>query len=349
MPTKKTGMGSVSRAGKQHGGDANPPAGVPFDRRLMERQLAAVERLLAEREFGSIEEANAFLQQALEGGGLPDVSPSTPLEQAQEIVYQALEATGRRRTTLARKALTISPDCADAYVLLAESTKDIDEARRLYEQGVQAGERALGEQVFQDLAGEFWGMMETRPYMRARLGLADVLWHLGEREVAITHANELLRLNPNDNQGVRYQLANWLLAQGDLEALGRLLAQYPDEVSAFWAYTRLLHALRTRGPGRSADTAFRRAMAANPFVPMYLLGLMTAPEKPPDYYGFGDPNEALVYLLESADVWQGADNEAAWIAEALARLMPARGRAGRRAKPKSKQKPSNSQPGSQKA
>ena len=33
---------------------------------------------------------------------------------------------------------------------------------------------------------------------------------------------------------------------------------------------------------------------------------MTAPEKPPDYYGFGDQNEALVYLTEAAEVWQGA-------------------------------------------
>ncbi|HZC79202.1 MAG TPA: hypothetical protein VE258_15725, partial [Ktedonobacterales bacterium] len=127
--------------------------------------MAAVARLLEEQEFESIEEAEAFLQATLASGELPVPAPATPLEQAQDVVYQALEATGKRRLNLARKALTISADCADAYVLLAESTTDIQEARRLYEQGVQAGERALGAEVFDEAAGEFWGLIETRPYM----------------------------------------------------------------------------------------------------------------------------------------------------------------------------------------
>jgi tetratricopeptide (TPR) repeat protein len=138
-----------------------------------------------------------------------------------------METTGKRRLDLARRALAISPDCADAHVLLAEATEDPHEARRLYEQGVQAGERALGPEMFERDAGHFWGILETRPYMRARQGLAEVLWHLGERQAAIAHLQDMLRLNPKDNQGLRYTLANWLLAVGDDAALGRLLAQYP--------------------------------------------------------------------------------------------------------------------------
>lgn len=47
---------------------------------------------------------------------------------------------------------TISPDCADAYALPAEATADPQEPRRLYEQGVQAGERALGPETFTEAA-----------------------------------------------------------------------------------------------------------------------------------------------------------------------------------------------------
>jgi tetratricopeptide (TPR) repeat protein len=193
----------------------------------MEQQLAAVSRLLAERDFASLEEANAYLHEALAKGGLPPVAPATPLEEAQTVIYQALETSGKRRLDLARKALTLSADCADAYVLLAEATTDAEEAQKLYAQGVAAGERAIGPAAFRENVGHFWGLVETRPYMRARQGLAAVLWQLGERQAAVTHLQEMLRLNPGDNQGLRYELASWLLALGDDTALEQLLAAYP--------------------------------------------------------------------------------------------------------------------------
>lgn len=43
--------------------------------------------------------------------------------------------------------------------------------------------------------------------MRARAALAGTLWRLGRREEAVDHQRELLRLNPNDNQGLRYRQA----------------------------------------------------------------------------------------------------------------------------------------------
>ena len=81
----------------------------------------------------------------------------------------------------------------------------------LYEKGVAAGERAVGAEAFRRDEGHFWLVLETRPYMRARLGLAHVLWTLGRREEAVGHLQDLLRLNPGDNQGVRYTLAGFLL------------------------------------------------------------------------------------------------------------------------------------------
>ena len=162
MPTRKGGQRRAS-------GPTEPS--LP-DRRLMEQQMSAITRLLAERDFASIEEANAYLREALVEGHLPTPAPATPLEEAQEVIYQALEATGKRRLDLARTALTISPDCADAYVLLAEAATTPAAARRLYEQGVQAGERALGPEAFTADSGHFWGIVETRPYMRARQAAA---------------------------------------------------------------------------------------------------------------------------------------------------------------------------------
>ena len=44
--------------------------------------------------------------------------------------------------------------------------------------GLDAGELALGPEGFEEYDGHFWGFLETRPYMRARHGLALALLKL---------------------------------------------------------------------------------------------------------------------------------------------------------------------------
>jgi tetratricopeptide (TPR) repeat protein len=141
---------------------------------------------------------------------------------AQQVMYDAWDQTDpRARVTLAHKALAISPLCADAYVLLAEEeAKSVQEALEYYRKGVEAGGQVLGPKRFKEYAGHFWGFLETRPYMRARAGLAATLNALGEVDAAISHYRDMLRLNPNDNQGIRYELASCLMKSGDTEAHG---------------------------------------------------------------------------------------------------------------------------------
>ena len=83
-------------------------------------------------------------------------------------MYDAWEApTKRQRLALVRKALKRSPLCADAYVLLAEETAgSVADAIDLYRRGVEAGELAVGPEAFEDDVGHFWGVLDTRPYMR---------------------------------------------------------------------------------------------------------------------------------------------------------------------------------------
>jgi len=308
---KKT---SPHRSPQHQAAPAAPP--VIVDRRLMEQGLGTITRLLAEQGFATHEEADDYLQNLLaeSGGKLPEVAPRTPLEEAQEVIYQALEKKGRQRLNLARKALDISPDCADAYVLLAEGTKDPIEARRLYEQGMQAGERAIGSELFADPTTPFWGYLPTRPYMRAREGLADVLWFLGEQDEAIGHYRELLRLNPNDNQGIRYKLLPRLLTRGDDAAARKLLDQYKDEFSASWAYARALLLFRRYGQGKRANRALLEAIETNPFVPIYLLGLEEPPKKLPELIEAGSPSEAVEYLVEGVDAWLETPGALEWLA-----------------------------------
>ena len=309
---------------KRRGRAATPKPNAtpsPSDfRRASEKTLQNIGKLLQEREFGSIQEANAYLQELMSSGGIPDAAPANALDRAQELMYDAWEARGSRRAKLARQALEISPDCADAYVLLAEETaRTAQEARSLYEQGVRAGERALGPQVFEADVGHFWGLIETRPYMRAREGLAHTLWALGERRQATEHLLDMLRLNPGDNQGVRYTLANWLLGEGDDEALGKLLDQYKDDAMAGWAYSRALLQFRRKGASVQANTALKKAIQANRFVPAYLLGRKRLPRQMPDYIGLGDENEAIDYAVGAIESWAKTPGALEWLATSLAK------------------------------
>ena len=134
-------------------------------------------------------EATLDMIGGLFGDGDGDAGGRTPLDAAQQLIYDAWEApTVRKAVELARKALTSSPDCADAYVLLAQdAARDPGEALELYAKGVAAGERALGKRAFKRDVGYFWGLLETRPYMRARAGLAQTLWEFGRHQEAIHH------------------------------------------------------------------------------------------------------------------------------------------------------------------
>ena len=133
----------------------------------------------------------------------------------------------------ARAALTLCRDCADAYRTLGQIEEDYDDperARELYENGVAAGERALkklrGTDVFKKDRGEFFGIVESRPYIGVRGALADVLWELGEHDAALEHAREVLRLNKMDNLGLRYTVADWLYRLKRFDELDKHLRKH---------------------------------------------------------------------------------------------------------------------------
>jgi tetratricopeptide (TPR) repeat protein len=244
-----------------------------------------------------------------------DVAPDDPLTAAQELIYDAWDTPAKaRRVSLARKALALSADCADAYVLLAlETAGSVEEACDLYARGMAAGERALGRDGFEEYLGHFWGFLETRPYMRARQGLATALWELGSRDEAIAHYRDMLRLNPNDNQGIRYLLANCLLERGDDAALESLLKSYKDDGTANWGYTWALLEFRKSGDGQAARRRLKGAAGQNVHVPVYLLGEKKLPKKRADYITWGGEDEAQEYVRDCGAAWRATAGALEWL------------------------------------
>lgn len=240
MPKKKpSGKAEASAGGRASEKSSAPPANPQpvADLRALEKVSSDITRLLAEQSFETMEEANEFIRQFVGTKDIPlPERELTPLEQAQDKMYEAWEARSRKaRARLAREALAISPDCADAYVLLAEETaRTPDESLKLYEEGVRAGERALGPEVFAEDASNFWGILETRPHMRARGGVAECLWGMGE---AARAPSNTIRSCCGSTRGTTRQplsAGSALLQEGRDEELGALLKECEEEASAEW-------------------------------------------------------------------------------------------------------------------
>ena len=236
---------------------------------------------------------------------------------AQEMMYAAWEEQNpAKRINLAHQAIAISPNCADAYVLLAEEEADtLGRALEYYQKGVEAGEQALGEAFFDENVGYFWGLLETRPYMRARAGLANTLWDFGKKEDALAHYREMLRLNPGDNQGIRYSLMILLMELNRNDEVDTLLGEHEDDWSSEWRYTQVLRAFQKEGDSPAAQEALEEALEQNPHVPNYLTGAKRIPNRLPELISPGRESEAVSYASTHLNFWRKTRGVVTWLKE----------------------------------
>lgn len=246
----------------------------------------------------------------------PGRAEQKALDRAQELIYRGWEIMDSiERVEIAEEALEISTLCADAWVMLAEdAAESLEQEIEFYEKAVEAGEKALGEAFFESEVGRFWGVPETRPYMRARAGLAHCLWDQGEQDKAIAHYFELLKLNPADNQGIRFLLVTSLVLLGrHAEALALMDTNPEDEYSAVWSYTRALIGFREHGDDKRSRELRAFAVRVNRFVPAYLSGASRMPKFPPDYVNPGDKTEAVSYVYDNRQAWQDSAGAIEWL------------------------------------
>lgn len=249
--------------------------------------------------------------------GLSDAEANAKYE-AQELAFDAQEAeTEAQARKLAKRALAKDPDCVDALTVLAGI--ESDSPRKMIEglkKAVAAGERSLGAAFIKKNKGHFWGLIETRPYMRAVEQLAALLRAEGLNLDAIEHYEKMLELNPNDNQGVRDPLLGLYLATGNLGGARKLLRDYKEDSSANFAWGRVLeHFLSADLAGAAA--ALKTARKENRFVELYLSGQKGLPKQMPGMYSPGSDDEAILVLDNLSLAWAKHKEAVFWLMEQL--------------------------------
>lgn len=297
----------------------------------IEKASAEIFRALAGKNFSSLEEANAFARRVIAQHnaditwktkpedkktrlGLPVTEAEPPSsERAQDLMYEAWGEKGSKRIELANEALSINPGCADAYVLLGqEVATTLEEAKALFEKAMEAGEKSIGKQGVEYKEGEleFWTRIETRPYLRAKSALAATLWLLGEHDAAIAHMQEVIRLNPSDNQGIRYQLFNWFVVEDRDDDANKLMERFDGDR---WAFGQALLAFKSQGDTRQARYKLRIAIQENDHVVPLLIGREKLPELMPAFVGVGDQDEAIEYVSLAKDAWSQVPGAIEWL------------------------------------
>lgn len=284
----------------------------------MEKMMGQIGRIMDSKNL-SVEDMNKyFVGRTMDeiDDEYDSIESASPKEEAQELLYQARELSpGVKRLRLVKKALEIYPHLPDAYDILVEETASSpEEALILYEKAVQAGEADLGPEFIKENEGYFWGAIETRPYMRAKVYLAQVLWDLGREDEAISHYKDCLRLNPNDNQGVRDPLLAHLLIKNDLSGAEEIIKKYKNDAGAAHQYNKALFLFKKYGAeSKKAAKQLSVAIEDNPFVPQYLIGKLKTPKEIPSSYSMGSKDEAVIYVSESLRAWKESSGALRWL------------------------------------
>lgn len=260
-----------------------------LDRRLMERQLADLT-------------------------GMDDDETDEQIE-ANDLYYEALEsAAPRKRIKLLKQALQLNPRHIDARVALCEEVDDVEMARELLEQAISIGEEDLADELVDDV-GEFWGLLHTRPYMRAQQALAEIEFHHGQISKAIEIYQELIRLNPMDNQGVRWALMEAYCRTNRHEEALKLVEQFPDEGAPFLPMTAVLIQYANEGDSPELRKQLQEQVDRNPHIIPRLLDPSLLNKGNIPMFSLGSPEEADLYCQQFLSVWKSTPGAVTWLRE----------------------------------
>ena len=155
--------------------------------RETEKVLKEIQKFLALHEDGITDEeslsrvANQFLEEY--NGHYPKRENTAP-ETADDYLELAEQATSKKKCLeYLRKAVELEPEHVDAQLQLIAHTledkpdKQLPALRKLLETAAKPLEQ---EGYFQEDVGDFWTILETRPYMRVRQAYLDALISCGK-------------------------------------------------------------------------------------------------------------------------------------------------------------------------
>lgn len=234
---------------------------------------------------------------------------------AEEILDQGLDMLDHGREEEAGhcffNSVEIDPTYADGYNHLgniAWRKGDWNQAEGLYQQALEVA----GAEVKRVPEGEFWGILETRPYMRALHGLGLTAWKQGHLDQAIDFFKRMLKLNPNDNQGVRYLMGPIYHQMGDLEEAIRWYEHNSDDPYSLYNHGL---ALIQQDKMEKAARILIFAIFNNPYIAPMLLDEKLPKSNWFHTTGWAQPDYAREYLIDYGTWWEEEESALSFLSE----------------------------------
>lgn len=233
-------------------------------------------------------------------------------EQAQDLVFSAYDLTPTNGKINIEKALQLDPDCIEAYEYLGSIERTAEIASVFYEKGILIGRRIFGGEYLKEHKGMFWGFQETRSFIRCLQQYSHCLYIMGKVKESVEILEEMIELNPNDNQGVRDQLLLYCIEIDENKKFLKYAKMFEGDGMAFPLFNRALFAFKTEGETENANKQLSKALKQNKYVAKRLLSNKPVTELA-DHYGFGDANEADYYASFAQHIWATTKGAREWL------------------------------------
>ena len=167
----------------------------------------------------------------------------------------------------------------------------------LLEKGLKYEKERLTKEGYFDKnnIGSFYGIFETRPYIRGLFAKVDCLIVDGKIKQARDICKEILRLNENDNTGARYTLmAIYAFLEEENEMI-KLYKKYPEEnLEMLFPLFALYY---KQGNDKKAKEYLSKINKNNPyFLKLIKRVIKQHKDVPEGYYSQGDSTEVLMYF-----------------------------------------------------
>ena len=258
-----------------------------------------LQEFLKNNNVENIDEANEKLQEFIKMYNNGEIEyENTPLDDAYEILEEAQNAkTEKEAIKLAKKAYEKSPECFDAILFQCDLEENGIKRMKLLDDGLEFEKNRLTKEKYFDKEniGHFYGIFETRPYIRGLVIKAEYLLEEGKISQAENVCREVLRLNENDNMGARYLLmAIYATLEKENDML-KLYKKYPEEdLEMMFPLFALYYKL---GNDKKAKEYLNRIDKCNSNFVKFFNGTIKENKKVEHgYYSRGDSSEIFMYL-----------------------------------------------------
>ncbi len=243
-----------------------------------------------------------------------NVSPEDEVK-ALEMLDQAYETEDPDETLeLLLEALECDPANVDIHLeFLDQSFLEDQHLIPILQRLKKIARKKLGDAVFEDGVGQFWLIHETRPYMRVCYALADECFLQDQYQEAIKEWEDMLRLNPNDNQGARDPLLMCYLAERMHQKADNLFDQYEEVgLSCCFSWGKVLHQF-IQNDFSSAEASLKEARKQNKYVEDFINGSRIYSGAEQSHYALGSIEEAEIHADTIIDTWDKYPDAIEWL------------------------------------